>query len=36
LVVTAGLLIENPRAASVIFAPGKIGPVHDWLVPGGG
>ena len=24
-----GLLIENPRAASVIFAPGEIGKVED-------
>ena len=29
-----GLLIENPRAASVIFAPGEIGRADDPALPG--
>lgn len=30
-----GLLVENPRAASVIFAPGELGKVDDPALQGG-
>jgi cytochrome c oxidase cbb3-type subunit I len=30
-----GLLVENPRAASVIFAPGEIGQIDDPALPAG-
>ncbi|MEN9438233.1 MAG: hypothetical protein RIR09_2888 [Pseudomonadota bacterium] len=30
-----GLLVENPRAASVIFAPGELGKVDDPALPAG-
>ena len=29
-----GLLVENPRAASIIFAPGELGKVDDPALPG--
>ena len=30
-----GLMVENPRAASVIFAPGEIGQIDDPALPAG-
>ena len=29
-----GLLVENPLAASIIFAPGELGKVDDPAIPG--